>query len=71
MGSRRTREKLIERRGYLKVPDEFRDKFGTPKKYPNPVAFVEMSGGNGKPEKVKLVYEWDVGSDGKLVERGE
>lgn len=50
-----TREILIEKRGYLRVPDVFRRKFGSPRKYPNPSAKIQEDGA-----KVRLVYEWDI-----------
>lgn len=65
---KKTEELLIERRGYLKVPDEFKQKQGTPKNYPNPVAFIEQ---DKSANTVRLVYEWPTDKGGKIKERGE
>lgn len=65
---KRTEEQLIERRGYLKVPDEFRKEHGTPKKFPNPQAFIEK---DESAKVVRLIFEWKVDKSGKLKERGE
>lgn len=65
---KKTKELLIERRGYLKVPDEFKKEHGTPKKFPNPDAFIET---NTSAKIVRLVYEWRLDNRGNLIERGE
>ena len=50
-----TKEILMEKRGYLRVPDEFRRRFGSSKKYPNPTAIIQEEG-----TKVRLVFEWNI-----------
>lgn len=65
---KKTKEQLIERRGYLKVPDEFKNEHGTPKQFPNPDAYIET---DESANIVRLVYEWERDSKGKLKERGE
>lgn len=52
----KTEEQLIERRGYLRVPVQFRQMYGSPLHYNNPTAIIETVDG-----KVRLVYEWPEG----------
>ncbi|MCK4829397.1 hypothetical protein KA005_77450, partial [bacterium] len=60
-----TKEQLIERRGYLKVPGQFRKEFGSPKHYPNPDAKIEKDG-----TTTRLIFEFDT-NDLNKAKRGE
>ena len=61
----KTKEQLIERRGYLKVPGQFRREFGSPKHYPNPDAKIEKDGAT-----TRLTFEWDTNALNE-AKRGE
>lgn len=60
-GKTQTKEVLIDARGHLMVPDEFRQKYGSPKHYQNPTAYMKK---DNISKVVQLIFEWP---DGEIV----
>ena len=57
-GKTPTKEVLIDTRGHLKVPDEFRQVHGSPKHYENPTAFMKK---DNISKTIQLIFEWPEG----------
>jgi len=65
--AQKTQEQLIvPKLGYLKVPDDFRAEYGSPNRYPEPIAYTKKSTVDGK---TLLTYVWDTRELEKSHER--